>query len=165
MLVRGDTLHFHLANANPLAAHLAGTVALALVEGPNAYVSANWYGDVRGAVPTWNYVAIECEGSVCALDRAALVTLLDDLAAHLEPMVGENWSRAKMEPARFEAMLGAITAFELRIDEVRGTRKLSQNQPNAALPRLLEQMTVNGAQAMADAMANANAHKNPAVRS
>lgn len=137
LVLPSGALRFHLANANALTPHLDGATALALAEGPNAYVSANWYADVRGAVPTWNYVAVECEGPVTVLDRAALVGLVDALSAALEPGVGEDWTRAKMDPEAFERMLGAITAFELRPAAIRGTRKLSQNQPEAQMPGVL----------------------------
>jgi len=148
----GPTLRFHLANGNALAGWIDGQVALALTEGPNAYLSANWYVDVRGAVPTWNYIAVECEGPVRRLDRADLIELVDALSAHMEPMVGEDWTRAKMEPARFEAMLGAITAFELTIATMRGTRKVSQNKSDAEVAGVLDGMAANGAQAMHDAI-------------
>ena len=144
------TLRFHLANNNALVPHLDGATVLALIEGPNAYVSANWYVDVRGAVPTWNYMSVECEGPVRRLDRGALITLLDTLSAKLEPRVGENWTRAKMEAPRFEAMLGAITAFELTIDVIRGTRKLSQNKNDDEVAGVLRGMEQNGAIAMAE---------------
>jgi transcriptional regulator len=153
----GPALRFHLANGNALTRQLDGRVALALTEGPNAYVSANWYVDVRGAVPTWNYLAVECEGPVRQLDRAALVKLLDALSATLEPTVGEDWTRAKMEPPRFDAMLNAITAFELRIDALRGTRKVSQNKSDEEAAGVLRGMEANGANAMAAAIRQARA--------
>ena len=157
LVCEGPALRFHLANGNALAKALDGQVALALTEGPNAYVSANWYVDVRGAVPTWNYTAVECEGPARRLDRADLIDLLDALSAKIEPMVGENWSRAKIEPARFEAMLGAITAFELRIDTLRGTRKVSQNKSDEEVAGVLTGMETNGANAMAGAIRAARA--------
>lgn len=146
------TLRFHLANGNALSAHLGGGSALVVVEGPNAYLSANWNRDIRGAVPTWNYVAVECEGVVRRLDREALVALLDDLSRILEPRVGEDWTRAKMEPGRFEAMLGAVTAFELGIAAMRGTRKLSQNKSGTELAALLEGLEGSGRADMAAAV-------------
>jgi transcriptional regulator len=155
MLRKGNALRFHLANANALRHQLVGARPLVLFEGPNAYLSANWYGDVRGAVPTWNYVSVECEGPVRELDRAGLVMLLDDLSAVLEPRVGENWTRAKMEPARFEAMLGAITAFELTVDAVRGTRKLSQNQRDDEAARVVAGFEKSGRPDMASAIREA----------
>jgi transcriptional regulator len=143
---------FPPANGNALASAIDGRVALALTEGPNAYLSANWYVDVRGAVPTWNYTAVECEGPVRRLDRAALIELVDTLSARLEPRVGENWTRAKMDPARFEAMLGAITAFELRIEDLRGTRKVSQNKSDDEVAGVLRGMAASGATDMAEAI-------------
>lgn len=145
-------LRFHLANANALAPHLPGRPALVVVEGPNAYLSANWYRDVRGAVPTWNYVAVECEGRVRRLDGDALVALLDDLARLMEPRVGEDWTRSKMEPRRFEAMLDAITAYELRIEALRGTHKLSQNKSGTELAGVLQGFEASGRRDMAAAI-------------
>jgi transcriptional regulator len=153
VLVRdGPVLHFHLANGNALTSRIDGLTALAVAEGPNAYLSANWYTDVSGAVPSWNYVAAECEGPVRRLDREALVALVDDLALHLEPKVGENWTRAKMDAGRFEALLGGIKAFELKITELRGTIKLSQNKPEHEVEGLMRGMDANGGQAMTAAM-------------
>ncbi|MBV8971345.1 MAG: FMN-binding negative transcriptional regulator [Sphingomonadaceae bacterium] len=157
VIVVGDALRFHLAHANALTPHLDGRIALLLAEGPNAYLSANWYADVRGAVPSWNYVAVEAEGPVRRLDHTALVDLLDRAAAVLEPRVGEDWTRAKMEPARFEAMTRAITAFELTPTVWRGTAKLSQNKPADEAARLIAGMERSGATAMAAAMRAARA--------
>lgn len=151
------TLRFHLANHNAMTSYLDGATVLALSEGPNAYVSANWYVDVRGAVPTWNYVCVECEGQVRRLGRDDLITLLDALSAKIEPCVGENWTRAKMEPPRFEAMLSAITAFELTVTQMRGTKKVSQNKSDVEVAGVLRGMAAMGAAAMADAILEARA--------
>jgi transcriptional regulator len=157
LVTETGAIRFHLANNNALTASIEMLPVLALIEGPNAYVSANWYADVRGAVPTWNYMAVECEGGVTRLDREGLVALLDASSAHFEPKVMENWSRAKMEPQRFDAMLGAITGFELTIDAIRGTRKLSQNQVESAIPGLRAGFAKSGAEAMADLIADIRA--------
>lgn len=139
-----DRLRFHLANANALTRHLDGATALVLAEGPNGYISANWYADQRGAVPTWNYVAVEAEGVARALDRDALIALLDASAEIFEPRVGENWGRAKMEVPRFEAMLGAITAFEITVTATRATHKLSQNKSGEVVERLADGVAASG---------------------
>jgi transcriptional regulator len=148
----GDALRFHLANGNALRKHLEGARPLMLFEGPNGYLSANWYGDVRSAVPTWNYASVECEGPVGVLDRDGLVGLLDALTQTLEPRVGENWTRAKMEPARFEAMLGAITGFEMQVEAIRGTQKLSQNQRDDEAERVIAGFEGSGRADMAAAI-------------
>ena len=140
VLVTGDVLRFHLANGNAVTPWLETAIALLLFEGPNAYLSANWYDDARGSVPSWNYVAVECEGPVTRLDHDALVALLDLAAATFEPRVGENWTRAKMEAPRFAAMTRAITGFEMRPTAWRGTRKLSQNKSASEASRVIAAM-------------------------
>ncbi len=124
------TLRFHISRGNALAKHIDGGTLLAVVQGPDAYVSANWYAAADKMVPTWNYVAIEMEGEVRKLDDAGLVAMLDDLSALHEARIGENppWTRAKMEPALFAKMTGAIVGFEMRITAWRPTLKLSQNK-------------------------------------
>ena len=123
------TLQFHLARGNALTRHLDGATALAVVQGPDAYVSASWY-EAADQVPTWNYVAIEMEGVVSKLDDSALIAQLDTLSAAHEARAGANppWTRDKMNPALFSKMTGTITGFELRITAWRPTIKLSQNK-------------------------------------
>lgn len=145
-------LRFHLAKANAMTPHLAGTRALTVVEGPSAYLSGNWYATGSGAAPTWNYVAVEVEGAVTALDREGTAANLEGLARILEPRVSEDWTPARLEPRRYEAMLSAIAGFELTVSVMRGTRKLSQNKPVAELATVLGRLEANGDLATANAM-------------
>lgn len=131
VLVDGRRLRFHLANRNALTPHLAGATALASIGGPGAYVSPNWYVDGAGQVPTWNYLAVEVEGPARQLSDIELVDLLDASSALHEARVAQDWTRAKMDPARFAAMCGAITGFEIDAAQIRATRKLSQNKSEA----------------------------------
>lgn len=126
----GRALRFHLARANRLAGHLEGAHALLSVAGAHGYISPGWYAESVNQVPTWNYVAIEVEGVVRALDEDALVAQLDTLAARHEPRVAPDkpWTRDKMDEAVFRKMLSAIRCFELQIDAVRATVKLGQNK-------------------------------------
>lgn len=148
VLVDGDRLRFHLANTNALTPHLAGLTALASVAGANGYISPNWYAN-RGRVPTWDYVAVECEGPVRALTPDELIQLLDASAATHEPRVLENWTRAKMDPARFAALCRAITGFELRVTKLRATRKLSQDSDAADTVGVLAGLHATGGAAVA----------------
>lgn len=147
------TLQFHLARGNALTRHLGGTTALAVVQGPDAYVSASWYADAD-QVPTWNYVAIEMEGVARKLDDSALVALLDTLSAQHEARVGANppWARAKMSPALFGKMTGAITGFEMRIAAWRPTIKLSQNKSADERDRVIAGVEATGHGALAQLM-------------
>ncbi len=132
LLVTGTgNLRFHLAKANALAPHLDGAVVVASIGGPGSYISPNWYAAPANNVPTWNYRAVEIEGRVRVLGWDDLHALLDLSAATFEPRVGEDWTMAKMDPARRGAMMQAILAFELVPEAIRSTDKASQNRSEA----------------------------------
>jgi transcriptional regulator len=122
-------LRFHVARANPAFPRLDEARAIASVIGPDFYVSPDWYG-TPDQVPTWNYLAVEAEGPLRRLDEAELAASLDALSAAHEARLAPKpaWTRAKMAPGRFDAMLGAIAGFELRVEALRGTRKLGQHK-------------------------------------
>lgn len=147
------TLQFHLARGNALTRHIDGANLLAVVQGPDAYVSASWYADAD-QVPTWNYVAIEMEGMARRLDDAELVAQLDTLSAGHEARVGANppWTRDKMNPALFRKMCGAITGFEMRIAAWRPTIKLSQNKSADERERVVQGLKALGHGAIAHLM-------------
>ena len=125
-------LRFHLSRANALSKGLDGSTALVSVGGPGTYVSPDWYVS-EDQVPTWNYIAVEASGPARRLDETGLVAHLDALsAAHESRLLPKRpWTRAKMTPGRFEAMLPAIIGFELKIVSLCGTTKLSQNKSDA----------------------------------
>lgn len=130
-LEAGLVLDFHLSRGNALAGHVArGFAAVACSLGPDAYVSPDWYA-AADQVPTWNYVAVEAEGAVRALDEAETAGLLDDLSAQEEARLSPKppWTRGKMSPGRFETMLRGIVGARLAVSRLEGTWKLSQNKP------------------------------------
>ncbi|HMO74797.1 MAG TPA: FMN-binding negative transcriptional regulator [Sphingopyxis sp.] len=148
-----ETLRFHLSRGNGLTKHLDGATALAVVQGPDAYVSPGWY-EAPDQVGTWNYVAVEMEGALRRLDDAELVAQLDALSALHEARIGADppWTRAKMNPALFGRMTGAITGFEMRIAAWRPTIKLSQNKPAAERERVAAGVAATGHGALAQLM-------------
>lgn len=126
----GVALDFHLSRNNILAPILAqGAAALAVSQGPDAYVSPDWYAR-PDQVPTWNYLTVEAEGEVTPLGETGLIQVLDDLSAQAEARLAPKppWTRHKMSSGRFEAMLGGIQGFRLRPHRLEGTFKLSQNK-------------------------------------
>jgi len=63
LLENGNTLHWHLALANPQNAALAASPETTVVfHGPHSYISPNWY-ETAQAVPTWNFAAVHCIGT------------------------------------------------------------------------------------------------------
>jgi transcriptional regulator len=127
----GVALDFHLSRNNVLTPIFAqgAAAALAVSQGPDAYVSPDWY-ERPDQVPTWNYLTVEAEGPVTPLGEAELIQILDDLSALAEARLAPKpaWTRHKMSPGRFEAMLAGIQGFRLRPHRLDGTFKLSQNK-------------------------------------
>ncbi len=142
-------LRFHLSAHNPVIRCIeSGAAVLIVFTGPDAYISPDWYGDLPNQVPTWNYLSVEAEGTPSPTDAARF---LDDVSAHFETLLAPKppWTRAKMTPGSFEAMLRSIRAYDLRPVRFEGISKLSQNKPVAAREGV---MTALGAHPIATAM-------------
>ena len=124
-----DRLAFHLARGNAITKHLDSSEALFVINGPDGYISPDWYG-IDDQVPTWNYVALELQGVARKMDQAALIAQADALSLNQEARLAPKlvWTRDKMGPERFEAMLGGITGFEMEVTAWRSTVKLGQNK-------------------------------------
>jgi len=129
-----DAVRFHLSARNDVADALDGAAVLFVATGPHHYVSPDWYGLGPAQVPTWNYVAVEMEGTVHALDRDALSAQVELLVARSEAALAPKpaWTPAGMKPGAFDAMLDDIRGFELTVTAWRGTCKMNQNKPDAA---------------------------------
>jgi transcriptional regulator len=138
-------LQFHLGRGNALTKHVAGSVLLAVVNGPDAYISPDYYAGAN-QVPTWNYVSIEMEGSARMLDDNGLTAQLDALSAiHEERLLPKKpWTRDKMDDGIFRKMLGAIVGFEMEITDWRHTFKLSQNKPAEERIRVADALDARG---------------------
>ena len=150
----GDgALHFHLARGNALTRHIAGTTALAVLNGPDAYVSPRWYAD-RGQVPTWNYVALELEGPVRQMDEDGLHGLLEAIGERQEARIaaGEPWRPEEVDPDFWNKLAKGIVGFEMEVRAWRPTFKLSQNKPPEERLRVAAALEANGSPSLAALM-------------
>ncbi len=129
-LAPGRQFRFHLARGNRIAKHLDGAAVIASVTGPDGYISPDWYADGVNQVPSWNYVAVEIEGTAHALTEADLIGQLDVLGHANESKLAPKpeWTRGKVSEVKLRGLYAAIQAFEIRVTAMRGTRKLSQNK-------------------------------------
>jgi transcriptional regulator len=146
-------LRFHLARANRVIRHLDGARVLLSLVGAHGYVTPSWYEPPGDQVPTWNYVGVEIEGRARILEEPGLIEQLDQLAAQHEPGLSPRpWTRDKMAPARFAAMLKAIIGFEVTVETVRSTIKLSQNKPDKDRAGVIAGLDAAGNHVLARAM-------------
>ncbi|MFL0670405.1 MAG: FMN-binding negative transcriptional regulator [Erythrobacter sp.] len=150
LLSTGDgAVQFHLARGNALTRHLAGSDALIVVNGPDAYVSPRWY-DNRDTVPTWDYIALELEGRVRRMADEGLEAFLHAaIAKHEARLEGEPWRAEESSEKVWSGLFRGIAGFELEVLAWRPTIKLSQNKPPETRARIADGLEAAGKPALA----------------
>lgn len=151
---QGDgRVRFHLSRRNPLTDVLAGANVLAVIAGPDGYVSPRWYDDPCD-VPTWNYVALEMAGRVRQLLANELEALLVRIGERHEARIdaGERWTAGQVPREKWTELFSGIAGFELTVEEWRPTWKLSQNKPVGTRARVAAGLDAQGHTALAQAM-------------
>jgi transcriptional regulator len=123
----------HLALANPQWRSVAaGSSALAIVHGPQAYVSPAWYPSKARhgrVVPTWNYVTVHFTGTLTVhQDPGWLRDVVTRLTERHEAGRPHPWAVSDAPPDYLEGQLRGIVGVELVIDTVEAKHKLSQNR-------------------------------------
>ncbi len=127
------TIYGHLARANGQWRDVApDTEALAIFQGPDAYITPSWYAAKRETgkvVPTWNYVAVHAYGRVRFFDDAErLRGLVRRLTEMHEGERAAPWAVADAPVGYIDAMLKAIVGVELPISRLEGKWKMNQNR-------------------------------------
>lgn len=154
LLWTGDgAVQFHLSRGNAMTKHLNGMTVLAVINGPDGYVSPRWYADPE-QVPTWNYVAVELEGRVRRMDAEGLLGQITALSNKHEARIaaGKPWTMDKLPEAKSRALQAGIVGFELETQVWRETIKLSQNKPAEERERLAAGLESEGAAGIAALM-------------
>jgi len=128
------TLLGHLARPNPQArGAVPGVQALAIFQGPDAYITPSWYATKREngkVVPTWNYVTIHAHGPVEFFDDTErLREVVTRLTEREEQARAEPWAVTDAPADFIDGMLKGIVGFALPIVRLEGKWKMSQNRP------------------------------------
>lgn len=133
-------LRAHVARANPLWRR-DGAAALALFQGPSAYVSPAFYAQkaISGkVVPTWNYAVVHAHGRLRAVeDPAWLLGLLGRLTDRHEAARPAPWKVDDAPRDYVEGLLRAIVGIEIVIERLEGKWKASQNRPDDDRARII----------------------------
>lgn len=126
------TLYAHLAKANEQWRHAPQGEALAIFNGPEAYVTPNWYAtkqETHKVVPTWNYVSVHAYGAVEFFEDAdrlhEAVSRLTALHERTQPV---PWSVTDAPPEFVASQLKGIVGMRMPIARWDGKKKMSQNR-------------------------------------
>jgi transcriptional regulator len=119
-------LYGHFARPNEQWKDIENQNVLVTFQGPHAYISPSWY-ETNQAVPTWNYVAVHVYGQVEILHNEqeiydALFSMVDK---YEKP--GSSYRFKEIDRNFIDGMSKGIVAFKIRITEIEGKAKLSQN--------------------------------------
>jgi len=130
-LIRG-----HVARANPVwREYRPGTEALAIFQGPQAYISPSFYPSKQHTgevVPTWNYAVVHAHGSLRFFeDSAWLRALVERLTEGHESVREQPWQVGDAPAPYIQKMLAAIVGFEFTVARLEGKWKVSQNHTPA----------------------------------
>jgi len=130
--------------------------ALAIVRGPDAYISPSWYATKREhgrVVPTWNYVVAHAYGRLVIHEDATW------LEANVRRLVGlhegrrdEPWAVDDAPRAYIAGQLRAIVGVELLIDRIEAKSKLSQNRSLEDVEGAIRGLEADGERAVSAAM-------------
>jgi transcriptional regulator len=163
-------LRGHLARGNPQWREIEASIAagsdeageaLAIFDGPDAYVSPAWYEEKRltgKVVPTWNYVTIQAHGTMTTIhDQEWLIPHVGRLVERHEAGRPHPWALSDAPADYVAGQARAIVGLELRITRLEAKAKLSQNRSDSDIAGTIEGLDAGkpAERAVADAMRRA----------
>jgi len=148
MVRDGEFLYGHVSAGNPMTEFIGTSmIFLAAFHGPHDYISATLYDNPEKSVPTWDYTAVHVHGTTRRLSAEESVDRMAELIEQYEPEDG--W--AMEDAAKYASHLFSnILYFEMRMDSVRGIRKLSQNKDAETQARIIDNLRARGNDDLAD---------------
>jgi transcriptional regulator len=163
------TLLGHVARNNDQWRKPAHGESLAIIRGPDSYVSPSWYAakaEHGRVVPTWNYLTAHVYGRLIVHDDPAWVedvvrrlTAKHEAARLASPGQRMPWSPDDAPRKFIEGQLRAIVGLELQITRIEAKAKLSQNRPATDIPGIVDGLAARGDDPMATAVEHANAER------
>lgn len=152
-------LHGHLARNNPQWKLPPAGDALAIVRGPDAYITPGWYASKAEhgrVVPTWNYVTAHVYGRFVVHDDPVWTeNLVRRLTTKHEAYRDRPWTADDAPRPYIEGQLRAIVGIALEITRVEAKAKLSQNRPPADIEGVIAGLRERGDKESADAVERA----------
>jgi transcriptional regulator len=138
-----DVLNGHLSRANDQWKGFGtNPQVLAIFNGPNAYISSSWYDHEN--VPTWNYIAVHIYGKMRIVEGEEILAFLKKQVDKHEKLSAHPVSVEKMSKAYVETEMKGIVGFQIKIDEVQASYKLSQNRDAKNHENIIKELAKRG---------------------
>ncbi len=129
-------LKAHMAKANPQWANFKqDEEVLVIFQEPHAYISPKLY-DNPVSVPTWNYIAVHAYGVPEILPGIEeRIAILEKSFEAFDSTYKQQWD---VLPADYKTdLLNGIVAFRIKITNIEGKFKLSQNRTEGDRERVI----------------------------
>jgi transcriptional regulator len=138
----------HFAKANPQATEVLNCRPLIVFTEPHAYISPRHY-ESEINVPTWNYVAVHAYGKATLIESPeAKATLLEQTIQFYDVDYLKQWNN--LSPDYQLNMMKGITGFEIKVDELQGKKKLSQNRTDKEKENIIAELKASPSSAEND---------------
>ena len=129
----------HMAKANPQWKSISEKDdVLVIFQGSHAYISSSWYNHEN--VPTWNYLAVHVSGKIRLIEGQELMDHLKSLTDTYEEGRPNRVRVETMSESYVAGQLRALAGFEIKIEEVKGSAKLSQNRDDVNYHHIVEKL-------------------------
>lgn len=129
----------HLAKANQQWKSISENEdVLAIFQGPHAYISSSWYNHEN--VPTWNYLAVHVSGKIRLIEGEELMDHLKSLTDIYEEGRPNRVRVETMNETYVARQLRALVGFEIKIEDVKASAKLSQNRDDVNYHNIVQKL-------------------------
>ncbi|MEO7975664.1 FMN-binding negative transcriptional regulator [Flavobacterium sp.] len=133
-----EILQGHISRLNPQAeGFVENDQVLAIFSGPHSYISSSWYDHEN--VPTWNYIAVHVYGRIKIINERNTTEQLKKLVDKYEAN-SENPVRVEDLSAKTMRQVKGIFGFEIEIDEIQSTKKLSQSRDDHNYKNIISEL-------------------------
>ncbi|WP_295117958.1 FMN-binding negative transcriptional regulator [uncultured Chitinophaga sp.] len=123
-------LEGHISAANKQKLTLGSNQRfLAVFTAPHSYISSSWY--VEEKIPTWNYISVHIYGQLQIQTDEQLEASLGRLMDTYEAASRCPVHISDITTDELHKNMKGIVGFEMKVDEVQSTFKLSQNRHDA----------------------------------
>lgn len=100
-----------------------------LFQGPNSYISPEWYAPAEDNVPTWNYAVVHVTGRpVIVNDKTLALEAMNKLIAAFEKQTETNWSLPQPYDNEIHKLMEHIVVYEIHDLAFEAKFKLSQRE-------------------------------------
>lgn len=128
----------HYAAANPHSQLLkTGDMVTVVFSGPHGYISPSLY-DSRESVPTWNYIAVHAVGEYAVSPEEDKNAMLRTMIKEYDPDYMKQYD--ELSPKYLQGMMKGFVGFTIRVTELQGKYKLSQNKNPNERARIAEHL-------------------------